>query len=213
MGPVKEISSPAETDDTAELDYFFDILEQFKSRLDSKDHEQETRELRLVARSPESAIARAILKKCSDLSEKGITLKVIFAHLSPMPLFSEWISPETSPCGMEATNLIRWANRPNLVDAHEQFTLDKECSWSGESMRRDVNARFGFYLFDENCQHTAKLAHRSFESLWNVADAIPQAQIKRARLVADSDLTQLKADAAGITLHSTQLSSPEFTRH
>lgn len=213
MGPVKEISSPADTDETAELNYFFDIIDQFKSKLESGNHEKETRELRLIARSPESAIARALLKKYTELSAEGITLKVIFAHINPMPLFSEWICPESSPCGMEAANLIRWAKRPNIIDAHEQFTLDKECSWSGESMRRDVNARFGFYLFDENCQNTATLAHRSFERLWQISDKIPQAQIKRARLVAESDLTPLKAETAGISLHGVEPCSPEFTRH
>lgn len=213
MGPVKEITSPVESDEADELDYFFDILETFFTRLSENAGDEAPRDLSLICRSPDSAICRALYQQRQKLGELNISLRVIFAQLGPINRFSDWLNPETSPCGENPEAMIRWARSPSLMDAHEQLTLNEDCSWSGESMRREVSARFGFYLFNQECRQSALMARRSFESLWKITDLIPQAQIKRARLFDENDLSSLHGDTAGITLHPAEQLSPEFTRH
>lgn len=213
MGIGKEISSPMESDDTAELEYFFEILEHFHELVSQPDRPETQKTFRLIARSPESYIARAIFQYRDKFLSNGASFHVIFANLSPVHFLSEWISDETSPCAAHAESTIRWARRPNLVDAHEQFTLNNECTWSGESMRRDVSSRFGFYLFEDACKETAIIAERSFQALWRVSEPIPASQVKRAKLVSESDFANLQSDATCLSVAEPLAISPEFTRH
>lgn len=213
MGPVKEITSPVESDEADELDYFFDILETFFNRLSAENSQDSRQQLSLICRSPEAGISRALYKQRHKLTETNTTLRIIFAQLGPINLFSDWLNPESSPCGENPEAMIRWARSPSLMDAHEQLTLNDECSWSGESMRREVSARFGFYMFNEKCRQSAVIARRSFETIWKIAHPIPQAQVKRARLLNESEYASVHSDTAGITLHPAEHLSPEFTRH
>lgn len=176
MGLIKEINRQSETDDSAELDYFFDILDHFYEVASNSFEKDDDKTLSLIARSPESCIAKAIYLSRDKLHEQNITLKVVFAHLSPINLLSDWLTPDTSPCTDNPLTQLRWAKRPNLVDAHEQLTLKSKCNWSGESMRRDVNARFGFYIFDETSKSAALTGSRSFNALWKVSETIPEGQ-------------------------------------
>lgn len=213
MGLGKEISSPMESDDSAELDYFFEILDHFYELLSQPERQETQKTFRLIARSPESYIARAVFQYREKFLSQGARFNVIFANLSPVHYLSEWICEETSPCANHAESAIRWARRPNLVDAHEQFTLNDECTWSGESMRRDVSSRFGFYLFEDGCKDTAIIAERSFHSLWRVCETIPASQVKRAKLVSDTDFANLQSEASALGVNEPLGNSPEFTRH
>lgn len=212
MGLIKDISSPASNDDSAELNYFFDILDHFLSILKSETSTQNP-QLTLIARSPESNIAKAIFNYREKFQEHNAEFKIIFAHLNNPECLYEWLLPETSLCGKTPAQNIRWARRTNLVDAHEQLTLSNKCSWSGESMRREVSSRFGYYIFDKDCPKAAIRGERSFNALWKISENIPLAYIKRAKQANDSNYLSAHSDTSGFSLSDAHFVASEFTRH
>lgn len=219
MGPSKEISTTFDDSEKAEMTYFFDILDQFieilkKNTIQTDNQvDPENKTLTLVARSPQSCIAKAITKYSDDLKSHNVKLHIIFSQLTQSEELNSWLSAQTSPCGLTPQHQIRWAKRANLADAHEQLTLGSLCSWSGESMRRDINARFGFYIFNNECKQTALMSQRSFTSLWKMSQTIPQSYFKRTSLLKNSDYLNLQNETAGLSVNTNHLIAPEFTRH
>ncbi len=213
MGRIKDISTPAENDTSAELNYFFDVLDHFINIAKTGVTHSSDESLTLITRAPDSAIARAILQYREKFAEINIPMQIIFAHLTPSEYLCNWIDPEISPCGETPTDNIRWAKRHNLLDAHEQLTLSNHCSWSGESMRREVSSRFGFYIFDENCPKAAIRGERSFNALWKISETLPQAQIKRAKLARDSQFLGVHGEQNNFSSTEAGDHTSEFTRH
>lgn len=213
MKLVKDIDSPTEHDETAELSYFFDILDQFFEQAKSNHSQSTELPLTLIARSPESCIAKALYQYKEELETQNIPLNVIFSQIPSSEELSNWLLPEKSPCGPTPEQNLRWAKRPNLADAHEQLTLGSMCSWSGESMRRDINARFGVYIFEKDCPQTATLGQRSFRALWQISTTIPHSHFKRAALINNPEFLNLQNDAASLTPTAPQSLTSEFTRH
>lgn len=211
MGLIKDISSPTTTDDSAELNYFFDILDHFIEKISSDASLEKS--LTLIARSPEANIAKACIQCREKLALANIELKVIFAQITPSEYLSEWLDPETSPCGSTPENNLRWGNRHNLVDAHEQLTLNSQCSWSGESMRREVSSRFGFYIFDEECKQAAIRGERAFNALWQICDKIPQVHIKRAKQASEQSFLGVHSKSTSYPQNEVNYLASEFTRH
>lgn len=211
MGLIKEISSPTASDDSAELNYFFDILDHFIEKYQTGSAIDKT--LTLIARSPEANIAKACIQYREKLSLANIELKVIFAQITSAEHLCAWLDPETSPCGLKPESSIRWGKRQNLVDAHEQVTLTNECSWSGESMRREVSSRFGFYIFEENCQQAAIRGERAFNALWQICDKIPQTHIKRAKQTSEQSFLNAHSKTVSFANSDAHFGIPEFTRH
>ena len=212
MGLIKEINCPLDHDETADLTYFFDIIDQFLNLLPEQSSNTSQNTLTLIARSAESCIAKALYNHKEQLKAQDIHLKVIFTQLTSGQELSNWLLPDQSPC-TKPEQSIRWARQSNLCDAHEQLTLDKICSWSGESMRRDVNARFGFYMFDKSCKTSAMRAQRSFKALWKLSQSIPQTHFKRARFTHKPEFLNLEKGAANLTSKTSEILAPEFTRH
>ncbi len=212
MGLIKEINCPLDHDETADLTYFFDIIDQFLSLLAEKSSDTTQNTLTLIARSAESSIAKALYDHKEQIKAQDIHLKVIFTQLTSGQELSNWLLLDQSPC-TKPEQSIRWAKQSNLCDAHEQLTLDKICSWSGESMRRDVNARFGFYMFDKSCKTSAIRAQRSFKALWNLSQNIPQAHFKRASFTHKPEFLNLEKGTANLTSKASEILAPEYTRH
>jgi|GEM_PF-6048311 len=211
MGLIKEISSPTATDDTAELNYFFDILDHFIQKISSDASLDKS--LTLIARSPEANIAKACIQYREKFSLANIEIKIIFAQITPTEHLCEWLDPETSPCGLNPEKNIRWGNRQNLVDAHEQLTLTNQCSWSGESMRREVSSRFGFYIFEKECKQAAIRGERAFNALWQICDKIPQVHIKRAKQTNEQSFLGAHSKSGSFSQNDVHFLASEFTRH
>lgn len=213
MGPIKEISNPVEYEEEAELDYFLGIMDNFLNAIAQDELTPDNKFLTVIARSPSSNIARAISHYSDDFANYNIRIKAIFAQISSTEYLSDWLDPEQSPCGKFPEKNIRWARRKNLVDAHEQLTLGNIMSWTGESMRREVDARFGFYIFNENCHKSALLAQRSFQAFWQVSQEIPNMQIKRSKTSTNNFTSQPTNNQTNLSFNTPELYSPAHTIH
>ena len=76
-----------------------------------------------------------------------------------------------------ASELIRWARNPRLLDAHEQVTYGETMCWSGDAMRRDADRRNALTLFDEEAPDTVRLGRLAFEALWAVSALVPERRL------------------------------------
>lgn len=212
MGLNKNITQPDSDAATSEMAYFLDVLSQFISTINTTTETSEN-ELMLVARSAESCISKAVFHHRDELKEAGVHLNVIFSQVHLSDELSNWLMPDISPLGQTPETQLRWTNKTSLADAHEQLTLKDTCSWSGESMRRDVNARFGFYLFHEDCPKTARLGGASFRALWNISKPLPQSLLKRRSSAVSPELLNFQTENFEHGMNDHLFITPELTRH
>ncbi|MFN3623918.1 MAG: hypothetical protein ACK4TP_07620 [Hyphomicrobium sp.] len=111
----------------------------------------------LIARSSESPVAQALRGHAVRMASMGIRVRAIFTEVtSPVHLMAPFSMP--SEC--------RLARDPRLLAAHEQLSLSPNCTWVGDSMRRDPSKRDALEHYAANCAQTGAHASRSFESLW-----------------------------------------------
>ncbi len=212
MGLNKNITLPDQDTASAEMAYFLDVLTQFQKSIQDQPRDTDL-QLLLIARSAESCIARSVYQFRNELTAANVHLKLIFNQIKFSDELCNWLLPEQSPLGQTPEQNIRWTQQSSLSDAHEQLTLNSACSWSGESMRRDVNTRFGFYMFKEDCKTTANLARKSFKALWNIADPLPQTLLKRIGTDSTNETLAFQADGFNPSRNSEIFIAPEFTRH
>jgi len=214
MRLIREDENSIRSEDNVELDYFFDIIDQFLNAVKDKAFRGEDKILTLIARSPNSNIVIALEQFSEHFSEHGIELRVIFNQIAPAESLCDWLDPDNSPCGKNPEKCIRWSGQTNLDDAHEQLALGEIMSWTGESMRRESNARYGYYILNENCVEAARLAQRSFKALWHIAKSIPESQNNRAKLASANSLCLENAKSnISLSIDSTIYIPIDNTRH
>ncbi len=214
MRLIRELSNSHESDDDIELDYFFDIIEQFATIAQQETTPADQKILSLIARSPSSNIVLALDNCVSKFLECNIDIKIIFNQIAASDHLCDWLDPNNSPCGPNPETNIRWSGKTNLDEAHEQMALGQLISWTGESMRRESSTRYGFYILNENCQKTAQIAQHSFNSLWRVSKPIPQAQINRTSLATNhSYCIEQPAKGLNISVENAIYIPNDNTRH
>lgn len=123
----------------------------------------------IVARSPASPVARALMVNADDIRQGGIHVRILFSELEPSEALSDWydLVLNIEDISTATTIDIRCTTNPALVDAHEQLVLGEEMSWSGDAMRRDPRIRDTIEIFDPCCPMTAQRNTRSFDALWS----------------------------------------------
>ena len=200
-------------DKEARLDQFLGF---YLDRLFADWEEQpEQHQITIIARSPASPVARAIMVNAEDIRNGGIHVRVLFAELEPSEALSEWFDLvlNVQDVSTATTIDIRCTNNPALVDAHEQLVLGNEMSWSGDAMRRDPNVRDTIEIFDPCCPPTAKRSTRSFDALWSMGRPI---KIDRKRRKQDLAAQQnLASDTIGLDAGNGHLRNGAIasTRH
>lgn len=212
MGLNKNITQGDNNSASAEMAYFLDVLTDFHSII-SESQLTTAPQLTLIARSAESCIARAVYQFRNELKAANVNLRVIYNQVGFCDELSNWLLPDQSPLGSTPEANIRWARKASLADAHEQLTLMDGCSWSGESMRRDVNARFGFYLFNDDCQKTNQRAGNAFNAIWDISSPMPQTLFKRAGNGTPAEPFEFINQDYKEGQPQSIFLNPEFTRH
>ncbi len=127
----------------------------------------------LLARSPNSPAAQALIALSSELRSLDVTLGVIFTKLEPAEPLSSWIDLAQPQSHRRAIVCLRWARNPSLLDAHEQMVLGPLMSWSGDCMRRIPESRDAYELYDTCHEQSARRAALSFKAMWEVCEGLP----------------------------------------
>lgn len=125
----------------------------------------------LLARSPESPVARAMLSLKSELAAAGVTLKVIFSSADPHSVEAcrAWAALLGAP--------VRMLKGAGFLEGHEQLVLGPHSAWIGDCMRRDPSKRDAFELYASDCAKTSGTALISFTRLWSAASCLPAPEL------------------------------------
>ena len=162
------------------------------------------RAITMLARSPESPIAQAVLRLGSELAERNIRVRAVFAFLDAPADSAAWTSSQsTLPFGRE----IRWARNPRYIDAHEQLVLHASACWLGDCMRRDPTKRDALEQSKPNCATAAGFAATSFERMWQSSEAIALRMPHLGRKEITSSLATAAVAAAASSVGETDESA------
>ncbi len=168
-----------------------------------------TRTYCLIARSPDSPVARAVAELSDDLAALGISIYAVFATLGARGSASK---RQKEPSDL---NNVRQVQDQRLLDAHEVLLLDNQSSWIGDCMRRDPAQSDAYERYSSNCTFTNASALSAFEHLWNGARPVKSAWLSTAQgqartVISDQEL--LATSAAMSPLDDVSLRAPT-TRH
>lgn len=149
--------------------------------------------LLLVVRSLDSPAAKAVAALAAD----GILDLPVRAVVALMAK-SELDAASDGARAFFASQTVRAARDPRLLDAHEQIVLGSAASWVGDCMRRDPVKRDAYECYAADCGRTARWARISFERLWQASAPF---EFSRASAVATADMIEpCPAVVAGETI-------------
>ena len=164
----------------------------------------------LIARSPSSPVARALLASANELKSLHISFEVAFAKLEPAELMADWIALGRAEPGHHPTVKFRWAARSPLLEAHEQLVLGLNMSWTGDCMRREPETRDAYEMFDTFHVESAARASQSFRAIWNACQPLPASMLS---LEVASDQMPVGSSAGLAEMPSQPLKPTILTRH
>lgn len=129
-----------------------------------------TRQISMIAHSPASPVARAILARCNDLKRNHTSIAVIFAEMGSEGALDEYSEAIAGlPTGTAGGGWIRLAQNACLGDAHEQLILGTEMCWAGDSMRRKQGHRDALALFETKAPKAVRIGTLAFDAIWSIA--------------------------------------------
>lgn len=169
--------------------------------------------LTMILRSAGSDPAKALVGMKGALQHAGVSARVILARLEPddelKQLFAalSGLAPQNA-----ASELIRWARNPRLLDAHEQVTYGEAMCWSGDAMRRDADKRNALALFDEQVPEMVRLGRLAFEALWAASALVPERRLIGPATARPSGAYEQTSEAP-VTLLRPSLQGWPLIRH
>jgi hypothetical protein len=152
------------------FDSFFDVYG--LSLKQQADLEQRT--ITLIARSPESAAAKALAINLSRFQPLSIEANIILAQIAPADSLEVLVRALNLACRKAPELIIRWAKNRALLDAHERLTLGRTLCWTGDSMRRSDDARSAIDRVEDGSPAMLAEAHGSFAFLWRASKPLPK---------------------------------------
>jgi len=178
MGLLSQFSSKAEMHRRETIKRFDDFIGLYLGELENVDRPtDEALRVTLVARSPESPVAAAILRHGERLALLGCEVRMVFASVDPASELGDFIELAQICNGDNSVvGSLRWARNPALLDAHEQMVLGTGRCWSGDSMRRSSDSRFALDMFNEDGGAAVDWALMAFGGLWSASALVPRAR-------------------------------------
>ncbi len=158
---------------------------------------------RLVARSLESPVARALTSLSHEIAEGGISVRMVLTQSS---FGGETDVSASTLCGFSPaeTRIIRDVR---FLDAHEQLVVNPTSAWIGDCMRREPSKRDAYECFAPDCADIASWATTSFERLWSAGEPIELTPLPPAAVVEDL------VDVSVLPIAENQPTHEASTRH
>jgi hypothetical protein len=121
----------------------------------------------LLAKAPNSAVARALFSLSTELASVGISAEIVFASGSTVMAGDTW-NLSFDPTFAHETRLLR---DHRYLDGHEQLIFGHH-TWFGECMRREADKRDAYSAFVRDNAEMAARGRRTFAALWASAERI-----------------------------------------
>ena len=121
----------------------------------------------IVARSPASAVARALFTLSAKLAARASGARIVFASSPAMAAGETWQMSFDQGFAHE----IRIVANPRFLAAHEQLVIGEAAVWYGDSMRRDPDKRDAFASWSHDAAESLR-ARQTFTRLWRGAEPL-----------------------------------------
>lgn len=118
----------------------------------------------MIARSPDSPVARAVLSISDLIGRQGLGGRLVFACSEAVSAGDVWQLSFDKSFAHEA----RLLPDPRVLGAHEQLIVGDTALWWGDNMRRDPSKRDAFQAMEADVASIAQ-ARRTFARLWQSA--------------------------------------------
>jgi hypothetical protein len=151
------------------------------------------RSITLVARSPASPPAQALVMSLQRFQPLSVEVRIILAQIAPPSALNAMMQTLRSFCTGAPDAALRWAKNRALLDAHERLTLGSTLCWTGDAMRRSEDSRSAIDRVDEGTPAILAEANASFEALWCASKPLPNTLFCRGAL---PDLSRPGGDTA-----------------
>lgn len=151
----------------------------------------------LVARSPESPVARAIAEMSDQISAAGLSIQAVFAQVNGPA------SRDAREHGAHTQDQTRILRDARLLDAHEVLVIGHRASWVGDCMRRDPASCDAYERYSTDCTLSLLSARGAFDQLW------AGAQATRTTWLTETAGPPASAQAEDELLASTALSTQD----
>ncbi|MEQ9507054.1 MAG: hypothetical protein RLO80_12385 [Hyphomonas sp.] len=128
------------------------------------------RKVQLIARSPDTKVAREMLARLPEFEAQGVGFEAIFTKLSSTDVLSavaEVYGAET------ARRTVRVVNVPEQGEIAEQVNFGRVAVWTGKKLKAWSSADFdeGKLSMTGGGAPAAQMAGLAFRALWDVAEA------------------------------------------
>ncbi len=142
---------------------------------ETRPNSHAARVISIIARSPVSPVMLAMQAAAEDLRTRQVQVRTILSDVDPEnALRSSWQAISMLAPKQEYADLVRWANAPAILEAHEQLILGEHMCWLGDAMRREPGRRDGFDIFEADAPRTCGLALKSYAAMWQHAQPVPK---------------------------------------
>jgi len=163
----------------------------------------------VIARSPNSPVARAVAELSDELAALGISVYAVFASLGSNG------TPAKSQAADTEVNNTRVIQDTRLLDMHEVLLINDSSAWIGDCMRRDPAQSDAYERYSNNCAFTTASARSSFDQLWKGARAVKSAWISQPNkeaqpVIAEQDFMATSAVLSPLEDNSLRVPA---TRH
>lgn len=121
----------------------------------------------LVARAPDSPVAKAVLAMAGEIAAANVTVRVVLFESEA--LSEDAVQPSLVDVGAIE---IRMLGDQRFASAHEQLALGFGRVWIGDCMRRDPGKRDAFEMYHTGHDAISGHADASFAKLWHKSTAL-----------------------------------------
>ncbi len=126
--------------------------------------------VQLIARSPDTKVAREMLARLPEFEAQGVGFEAIFTKLSG----TDVMAAVAAVYGDEAARrTVRVVKVPEQGEIVEQVNFGRVAVWTGKPLKAWVPASFehGTLAMTGRESDRARLAGTAFRALWNMAEA------------------------------------------
>ncbi|WP_210191625.1 hypothetical protein [Rhodomicrobium vannielii] len=156
------------------IEKFSGLIAAYLNRLEVNGGGLEERSLTLIARSPSSAVAKALSLQASGLDRQQVSVQIIFSKLAPVDLLTELASALNLIAPRDdRRECVRLIRTPALLNAHEQLVMGTSICWTGDMLRRCEENRNGLDILEEDAPGSVRLAQFAFNAIWAIAKPVP----------------------------------------
>lgn len=146
-----------------------DVINRIGRTVGHSDH-PDALKVQLIARSPDTKVAREMLSRLPEFEAQGVGFEAIFTKLTGTDVLEAVARVYGAAAARET---VRVVSVPEQGEITEQVNFGRVAVWTGKKLKAWSSSTFedGQLAMTGEGSEAAKLASLAFRALWSVAEA------------------------------------------